>query len=101
MHKSQQIFELFNDVKAMSAKAQGLDLPDVHSILNYVSDRLIMEYHQHAGDTVEEVSSLSWNEDKWPSATAVLLEMKSMILNMEQAEQRDQALADQTKQAME
>lgn len=85
--KSDEIFALYNDVKLLSRRAQDLELSNVKEVLAYVSDLLVKEHHQHALGVIDEVNALEWDEEAWPGATAILLEMKTMILKMEEKKQ--------------
>ncbi|WP_306251583.1 hypothetical protein [Parvularcula sp. IMCC14364] len=86
MSEKNHIADLFSEVRDLSAQADELGLREVRAILDYACDRLVLAYHQSIPSAQAEADTLCWNRDAWPSATAVLLEMKSMIRAMEAAE---------------
>ncbi|MCI5047525.1 MAG: hypothetical protein MRY59_08480 [Aquisalinus sp.] len=90
MSQKTQVAALFSNVRDLSAEADDLGLNEVKSILDYACDRLVLAYHQTISSAEAEADALDWNREAWPSATAVLLEMKSMIRAMESAEGTDQ-----------
>lgn len=83
MSQKNEIAALFSVVRDLSVDADDLGLSEVKSILEYACDRLVLAYHQ-------SISSAELEAEAWPSATAVLLEMKSMIRAMENAELSDE-----------
>ncbi|MCI5043770.1 MAG: hypothetical protein MRY72_03650 [Aquisalinus sp.] len=90
MSEKNEIAALFSSVRDLSAQADDLGLREVKPILDYACDRLVLAYHQTISSAEVEANALDWNREAWPSATAVLLEMKSMIRAMENAEGTDQ-----------
>ncbi len=85
MANNTEIFEIYSELKKIVARAEAHNLENVKSVLAYASDLLVKEYHKSSESPASEASELSWDEEQWPGATAVLLEMKSMIQNMEKA----------------
>ncbi len=94
MPNKDQIFEVFVEVARSRCTARDLELRDVQAMLQVVSDTLIREYSLFVDDFEQEILDLSWDEDNWPAKASILLEMKRMILELENKDRENTGLKD-------
>ena len=83
--KGEEIFQLWRDVRDLTQKASDANLSDVEMNLRIVGDILVQKYYKMGLPTRQNIHSLVWQEEEWPTKTAIYMELKSMLMEEEEA----------------
>lgn len=82
--KGEEIFELWREVRDLTQKASDANLNDVEMNLRIVGDILVQKYYKLGLPTRQNIHSLVWQEEEWPTKTAIYMELKSMLIDDEE-----------------
>ena len=82
--KGDEIFDLWKEIRTITQKASDANLTDVEMNLRIVGDILVQKYYKLGLPTRQSIHSLVWQEEEWPTKTAIYMELKSMLLEDEQ-----------------